>query len=167
MKKCITVVFVICALFSGLLNKVQGQTIQGGISMLEKVPLGLYGVWSVTSIQTYTNDSEYLAPLGIDYWNIYRENDVLTLENPKTGAIASVTLNEVKNNTVKFTRKSLKNNEETIETPTITIEEEDFWGTDKIVVKKYKNDILVKTSVIKFTIMGKKVGGTSTEKLLR
>ena len=167
MKNYLVIVFLICTLFSGALNKAQGETIQGGISMLEQIPLGLYGVWSVTSIQTYTNDSEYLAPIGVDYWNIYRENNVLTLENPKTGASASVTLNKIKNNTVKFTRKSLKNNEETIETPTITIEGENFWGTDKIVIKKYKNDILVKTSVVKFTIMGKKVGGASTEKLLR
>jgi len=147
--------------------KSAGQTIQGGVSMIEQVPRDLFGSWAVYSVQTYTNNpAEYNAPPGVDYWNIYRHADVLTLENPQSNAKASVTLNTVKNNTVTFTRKSSKTNEEIIETPTITINGENFRGTDKMVIKKYKNGALVRTDVVEFKIRGRKIGGASTAKLL-
>lgn len=146
--------------------KSTSQTIQGGVSVLEQVPQALYGSWSVTSVQVYTSNPEYFALPNVDYWNIYRHADVLTLENPQTNASASVTLNTVKNNTITFTRKSSKKESEITETPTITIDGENFWGTDKMIIKKYKNTTLLKTDVVEYTIRGRKTGGISTAKLL-
>ena len=134
--------------------------------MLDRLPNGLYGSWEVVSIQTYTNNKKLSAPIGIDYWNIYRTNDVLTLENPQTNAKASVEVQAVKNNQITFIRTAKKENEDVIETPTITIVGEDFWGTDKMVMKKYKDGSLIRTDVVEFTIRGRKIGGQSTKELL-
>lgn len=133
---------------------------------MDNLPTGLFGSWEVASIQTYTNNAALTAPPSIDYWNIYRNGDVLTLENPKTGAKASVTLNTVKENTVTFTRKKITQSEEVTETPTITILGENFTGKDRMVIKKYKNNVPVKTSVVEFFIAGKKTGGNSVTELL-
>lgn len=166
MKKGFILISVVFLFFVSMPVKASAQTIQGGVSMIEQIPRDLFGSWTVSSIQTYTNNPKYSAPFGVDYWNIYRHADVLTLENPQTNAKASVTLDSVKNNTVTFTRKSSKPNEETTETPTITIDGENFWGTDKMVIKKYKNGALVSTDVVEFSIRGRKIGGASTAKLL-
>ncbi len=133
---------------------------------MDNLPKELFGSWVVASIQTYTNNRELVAPPSIDYWNIYRSGNVLTLENPQTGAKASVTLDAVKQNTVSFTRKKKTPTEEVTETPTITISGENFAGKDKMLVKKYKNNVLVKTDVVEFFISGRKVGGDAVSELL-
>ena len=166
MKKDFALITLAFLFFIFMPVKSSAQTIRGGISMIEQIPHELFGSWAVSSIQTYSSSPKYSALPSVDYWNIYRYFDVLTLENPQTNAKASVTLDSVKNNTVTFTRKSSKNNEEIIETPTITIEGENFWGNDKMVIKKYKNGALVSTNVVEFSIRGRKIGGASTEKLL-
>ena len=142
------------------------EIIKGGISILEKVPNELYGSWAVTSIQTYTKNPNLKALPGIDYWNIYRHNNVLTLENPTTNARASVTIKDVKNKKITFVRRANKNEKETIETPTITIDGENFWGKDKMIIKKFKNGGLIGTDIVEFTIIGTKLGGNSTQTLL-
>lgn len=160
MKKLLTLILFFCIHLS-----VNAKTLQGGIS-LDKVPKVLYGSWIVSSIQIYTNNSKYNAPPSIDYWNIYRSSDVLTLENPQSNARASITIDEIKNNTITFTRISKKEDKETIETPTITIRGENFYGKDKMLIKKYKNNTLIDTDVIEFSIRGRKIGGNPVSKLL-
>lgn len=148
--------------------KACAEPISGGISITEKLPNGLFGSWSVSAVQTYTNNPQkYNAMPSLDYWNIYKHNDVLTLENPQSGARASVTVKEVVDNTVSFVRQSKKTNSEVTETPTITILGENFFGTDKMVIKNYKNGALISTDVVEFTIRGRKIGGVSTADLLK
>lgn len=166
MRKSVLFYILFLTLFFTPSLKSHAEALQGGVSILENLPSDLYGSWIVSSIQTYTNNSDLKSLPGIDYWNIYRHADVLTLENPQTNARASVTVTSVKNNTVTFTRKAEKENEETTETPTITINGENFWGTDKMVMKKYKNGTLIRTDVVEFMIRGRKIGGESTQALL-
>ncbi len=145
---------------------VSAQVIKGEVSILEKIPQGLYGSWIVHGVPIYSNTNSFSAP-SVDYWNIYRNNDVITLENPETNARASVTIDTVNNNTIKFTRKSDTTEEKTIETPTITINGENFWGTDKIVIKKYKDNKQIKTEITLFSIKGIKIGGNSSSEILK
>lgn len=148
--------------------KVSAEPISGGISITENVPQDLFGSWVVSAVQTYTNNPQkYNALPSIDYWNIYKHNNVLTLENPQSRARASVTINKIKNNSISFTRKSKKIDKEVIETPTITILGENFFGTDKMVIKNYKNGFLVSTDVVEFMINGKKIGGISSRELFK
>ena len=149
-------------------NPIFAKVISGGISLTDKLPTEIFGSWKVSAIQTYTNNSnKYRYLPSIEYWNIYKNNNVLTLENPQSGARASVTVKEVVNNTVSFTRESKKVDSEITETPTITIIGENFFGTDKMVIKNYKNGELISTDVVEFTIRGQKTGGVSTAKLLK
>lgn len=149
-------------------NPIFAKVISGGISLTDKLPTEIFGSWKVSAIQTYTNNSnKYRYLPSIEYWNIYKNDNVLTLENPQSDARASVTVKEVVNNTVSFTRESKKVDSEITETPTITIIGENFFGTDKMVIKNYKNGELISTDVVEFTIRGQKTGGVSTAKLLK
>lgn len=152
MKKLLGFILFFCVQISVL-----AMPLSGGIS-IDEAPSELYGSWAVSSIQIYTNNpSKYNAPPSIDYWNIYTNSNVITLENPQSNAKASVTIDKIKNNTVTFTRKSKKTDKETVESPTITISGENFWGIDKMMIKNYKNGTLISTDVIEFSIRGRKI----------
>ena len=148
--------------------KACSTTILGGVSVIEQVPQELFGSWAVSAVQSYTNNpKKYNSMPSLDYWNIYKHDNVLTLENPQSGARASVKIKEVVNNTVSFTRQSKKTESEVTETPTITILGENFVGTDKMVIKNYKNGSLISTDVVEFMIRGQKIGGIPAAKLLK
>ena len=157
---------IILSLIFFCTNSSYCQVLTGNISLIENIPQELYGSWEVFSYQTYSNNIFRIVPPGIDYWNLYRNNNVLTLENPQTNARASVSINEVNNNTIKFTRHTKTAEEEAIETPSITLDGENFWGTDKLVTKHFKNGILIRTDVVELNIIGKKLAGPPANKLL-
>ena len=165
MKKFI-LLFLIFILFSA--TEGFSEPITGGISITDNIPQDLYGSWSVIAVQTYTNNpKKYDSMPCVEYWNIYRHANVLTLENPQSGANASVTVKEIKNNQITFTRQTNKQNREITETPTIVILGENFIGTDKMLIKNYKDGALVSTDVVEFMIQGRKIGGKTVESLLK
>ena len=160
---------ILCLFFIFFVQlKACSTTILGGVSVIEQVPQELFGSWAVSAVQSYTNNPQkYNLIPSLDYWTIYKYDNVLTLENPQSGARASVKIKEVVNNTVSFTRQSKKTESEVTETPTITILGENFVGTDKMVIKNYKNGSLISTDVVEFMIRGQKIGGVTAAKLLK
>ena len=143
------------------------EPLQASISMQDKLPAEFFGTWRVVSIQTYCSNPLLNTPYSLDIWNLSRVNNVITLTNPQTGAIASVKIDEVQKNTVKFTREEVSNTERVIETPTITINGENFVGTDKIIVENYKFGSLVSTDTWTFTVKAKKISGASVQNILK
>lgn len=135
--------------------------IKGGVSLSNQVPKGFFGTWKVTSVQTYTNNPSLFTGKSVDYWNLSKENDVITLSNPVSGAEASVTLEEVEGNRIKFLRKQDKNDEKVRETPILTLDGENFYGTDKIVIEKYKYGEHIRTDIVEYKITAQRVWGSS------
>ena len=80
----------------------QNMILKAGISLTYQVPNELYGLWEVKSIMTYTNNPEMFNKISVDYWNISKSNDVITLSNPFSGAITSVTVEDIHDNEMKF-----------------------------------------------------------------
>lgn len=163
---CLIILSFICLSVPVTAQEIQSAVIKGGVSLTNKVPDGFFATWRVTSIQTYTNNPSLFTGESSDYWNLSRSNDVITLSNPVSGAEASVTVEDVKANTVKFTRKREDSNEKVTETPTLTLNGENFSGTDKIVIEKYKYGELVRTDVVEYKINAVKVSGSSANKIL-
>ena len=143
------------------------EPLQASVSMQDKLPAEFFGTWRVISIQTYCSNPLLNTPYSLDFWNLSRANNVITLTNPQTGAIASVKIDEVQKNTVKFTREEFSDTERVIETPTITINGENFTGTDKIIVENYKFGKLVSTDTWTFTVKAKKISGASVQNILK
>ena len=138
-------------------------TLQTGISLTENVPQGFFGTWKVKSILTYSNNKEIFNEKTTDYWNLSKQNNVITLNNPLSGATATVTLNDVKNNQITFTHTSKNKNAKMTETPTLTLNGENFYGTDKIIVERYKNGELISTDIVIYKITATKISGNSAE----
>ena len=139
--------------------------IKGGVSLSNQVPKDFFETWKVTSVQTYTNNPSLFTGKSVDYWNLSKENDVITLSNPVSGAEASVTLEEVEGNRIKFLRKQDKNDEKVRETPILTLDGENFYGTDKIVIEKYKYGEKVSSDVVIYKIKAQKISGNSAQSI--
>ena len=142
------------------------QLITGSVSLLESVPEGFFGTWKVIAVQVYSNDPFLFNSMSVEYWKLEKKNNNLTLSNPESGATATVTLDEVDNNTIKFRRTSDTPYEKVVETPEITLNGENFYGTDTIIIKKYKNDEYIGKEVVKFKLKGIKQSGASVTDLL-
>lgn len=132
-----------------------------GISLSDQVPKGFFGSWKIISVMTYSNNSKIFNEVTTDYWNLSKENDVITLSNPVSGAEASVNIEDVKGNRIKFTHVTRGKNATMTETPTLTLNGENFSGTDKIVIEKFKNGEKISEDVVIYKITAKKLSGNS------
>ena len=142
------------------------QIITGAVSLIENVPNGFYGTWKVMSVQVYSNNPFMFNSTSVDVWKLEKRNHNLILTNPESGATATVTLEDVQNNTIKFVRTSNTPYEKVVETPEITLSGENFYGTDTIVINKYKNDTLIGKEVVQFRVKGIKQSGVSVNDLI-
>lgn len=135
------------------------QVIEGNISMSDQVPKEFFGDWRVVSICTKSTNKEYFDTKSMDIWTLTRRGDVITLANPLSGAKAEVTVDDVKGKTVKFEKKSSYPDEESIETPILTINGDNFTGVDKINIKTYKDGKLIKEDYVEYQVRGTKLSG--------
>lgn len=134
--------------------------IQGSVSMTDRVPEGFFGSWKVVSIMSKTNVPQEFSKYSVDIWNLSKNNDVITLSNPVSGARASITVNDVKGDTVKFEKTTYEKDEKTIETPILTLEGNDnFYGIDRIEINTYNKNGLVKTDFIEYKVKAVKISG--------
>ena len=142
------------------------QVITGSVSLLNNVPKGFFGTWKVVSVQVYSNNPFLFNSTSVDLWKLEKINNYLTLTNPESGASATVTLEEVKDNTIKFVRTSDTPYEKVVETPEITLNGENFYGTDTIVISSYKDNTLVSKNVVQFKIKGIKQSGAKVSDII-
>lgn len=161
MRKFLYLLFILL-IFSPIAEvKAENITLQAGVSMSDRVPRGFFGTWKITSTISYTNNKKIFNETTTDYWNLSKTDDVITLTNPVSGAEASVTVEDVKGNQIKFTHVTKHKNAKMTETPTLTLNGENFYGTDKIVIEKYKNGEKVSTDIVVYNIKAQKLIGNS------
>ena len=137
--------------------------IEGNVAMTDKVPNELYGSWQVESICTRTTNSELFESGSTDIWTLKRNGDTVTLTNPLSGARADINVNEVKGKTVKFEKRSRYPDEESVETPVLTLQGDNFTGIDRISIKTYKNGKLIREDYVEYKVRGTKISGTSAK----
>ncbi len=134
--------------------------IEGSVAMTDKVPSAFYGDWRVISVCTKTTNKELFDTKSMDIWTLTRQGDVITLMNPLSGARAEITVNDVKGQTVKFEKRTYYPDEESLETPILTLHGDNFEGVDKISIKTYKNGKLIKEDYVEFQVKGTKISGS-------
>ncbi len=163
MKKIIlSIVSVVCIIILPCCATV----IEGNISMTDKVPSEFFGDWKVTSICTKSTNREYFDESSVDIWTLSRRGEVITLMNPLSGARADVTVNDVKGQTVKFVKRTSYPDEESLETPILTLKGDNFTGVDKISIKTYKNGKLIKEDYVEYQVKGTKISGSPISGIL-
>lgn len=163
MKKILSVIISFIFL---CLNSALAIVIEGNISMTDKVPIELYGSWKVEAICTKTTNKMLFENNSIDIWTLARNGDIVTLTNPLSGARADISVNDVKGKTVKFMKKSKYVDEESVETPILTLQGDNFTGVDKINIRTLKNGKLIREDYVEYQIKGTKISGASAKGIL-
>ncbi len=136
-----------------------GQLIEGSVAMTDKVPKELYGDWKVVSVCTRTTNKQLFDSTSVDIWTLTRIGDTIALMNPLSGARAEITVNDVKGRTVKFEKRTYFPGEESLETPILTVNGDNFTGVDKISIKTFQNGKLIKEDYVEFQVKGTKISG--------
>ena len=127
--------------------------------MSDKVPTEFYGDWRVISVCTRTTNQDLFDSSSVDIWTLKRNGDTITLMNPLSGARADVEVSDVKGNVVKFEKRSYFPDEESIETPILTLQGDNFTGVDKITIRTLKDGKLIKEDYVEFKVKGTKIQG--------
>lgn len=149
------------------MEKPVGRTFSAGVALSKELPAGFYGRWSVTGRIIDTNNPYRFKERTSDIWILEKNNDIITLTNPVTTASASITVNEVRGYTAKFTRQEVASRKKETETPIITIDSagNNFFGTNTLIIEKYRNGVLVHTDMVKYELTGMKISGPPIKEL--
>lgn len=134
--------------------------------MTDEIPNELYGSWKVEAICTRTTNKNMFDYSSTDIWTLKRNGETVTLLNPVSGARADINVSDVKGKTVKFEKRSYYSDEETLETPILTLQGDNFTGFDRINIKTFQNGNLIKEDYVEYKIRGTKISGTSPVKIL-
>lgn len=133
--------------------------------MTDEVPTEFFGDWKVVSVCTKSTNKEYFDSTSVDIWRLSRVGDSITLTNPMSGAMAVVDVSDVKGTTVKFEKKTYYPDEESLETPILTLQGDNFVGVDKISIKTFKNGKLIKEDYVEYKVKGTRISGISLDSI--
>ena len=159
--KQILKMFVIIVISVISVQEISAKTLQGNISLIENVPQNFYGTWLVTGTMISTNIENMYSKTAVDVWTLTKYGNIIVLANPVSGAYASISVNEVDGNKVKFTRTSTNSNQSSFEEPIINLNGDNFEGVDKMIIKHLKNGKIVRTDELKYKINGQKIASES------
>ena len=143
------------------------QTLKGGVSVTKELPDSLYGTWTVISTIVETNNPELFKKESVDIWTLSKQDGIITLSNPISGAVASITVEEAGGNRAAFVRQEITESETETERPEIIVDGDSFYGYDMLTIIHYKNDKFVKKDVVKYKLEGKKLSGQTLQKLFK
>ena len=151
-------VFIVL-LFSSAI--VFAEVLKGGIEY--EVPVDFFGTWRVSSVLSDTDSPGNFKNKNNDIWNLYQKGDVITLTNPFSGATSSINVDFVNNNIVKFSTKGNFDGKILTDTVEITINKNEFEGTNIIVLETLSNvdNTVIKTATATYRLKGEKIAGMS------
>lgn len=157
-------IFLVCAaLMCPVLSYASEEikTLSAGVSLNAQVPLSLMGTWRVASVLKETDSPVNFKKNNIDIWNLSKSGDVITLSNPFTGATASIKVNYVSKNTVKFIREGYYDNQKLTDMVEITLNGDNFQGINILKLDTVKDDVVMKEKTATYILRGEKISGTS------
>ena len=162
----IVIIFVlIITCKTGLNNNMvfADTTLKTGISLVENVPSGLFGTWRVAAVLDKTDSPEVFRNKSADLWNLSRNNSVMNLSNPFTGASADLSVEFVKCNVIKFTKEGVSDNQKLIDTVEIKLEGNKFTGKNYLTLKTLStaDNKVIKVQSAVYVLAGEKISGMS------
>ena len=143
----------------------EARVIEGGVTVTDRVPTGFFGTWRVIAARVNTTNPQMFAPYSTEIWNLSKSGDVITLENPVSGAQASITVKDATDDTFTFQRVTGDSSEKVTETATLTLSGDSFYGYDTMAVRYYKNGKLLKEENVKYKLKATKISGENIRKI--
>lgn len=139
--------------------------LQAGIS-IDKIPKEFYGTWRVASKLLTSNNDAIFKNSSIDLWNLSRAGNVITLENPFSGAKASISIDEINGKQIKFKKIGDYDNKKLTDMVELTLGKETFTGINKLKLDTI-SDIdghVIKSETATYQLSGEKISGTNVIK---
>ena len=155
-------IFVMLILFIGL--PVLAETLKAGISTVDSIPNSFYGSWRVVAKLDKQSGSAYFKPQAVDFWNLSRTSNVIYLENPFSGANATVKLDYVDGNLIRFTKTGdYDGNKKLTDTVDLKLNGDKFTGVNYITLETFsiRDNSLIKKDTAIYLLAGEKISGTS------
>lgn len=136
-------------------------TIKAGVS-IDKVPKELYGTWRVNATLVSTNSPSRFKSNTTDLWNLSRAADVLTLDNPFSGAHASITVNEVSGKLIKFEKSEKDGEQKLTDVVELNLGKNSFTGINRLKLDTIASDgHVTKSESASYNLVGEKISGQS------
>lgn len=161
MKKFLTLFLAI--LFPLFVN---AAVLEAGVS-IEDVPDAMFGSWRVKAVLDTSNSYGTFKPQSLDFWNMSRVGNEITLDNPFTGAKSTISLKNVEGNVVVFSKKAkYDDNKVLTDTVTIRLSDTEFSGINSLTLESFSlvDNHLMKTETATYKITGEKIAGESVIK---
>lgn len=155
-------IFVLFILLIGSLGS--AETLKAGVSKISAVPNSFYGSWRVVAKLDKQSGSAYFKPQAVDFWNLSRTGDVINLNNPFTGADATIKLDYVEGNLIRFTKSGdYDGNKKLTDTVDLKIVGNSFTGVNYLTLEtySYKDKSLIRKDTATYILKGEKLSGMS------
>lgn len=139
----------------------EAVVLKTGISLDEMVPDALFGTWRVKSDLLETNSKGIFKQNNVDLWNISRSNSVITLDNPFSGAKASISIKEVEGNKVVFEKEGRYDNKILSDKVELYLDGDKFKGINylKLTTVSEIDGRIMETQAANYSLNGDKVSG--------
>lgn len=138
-------------------------TLKTGISVVENIPKEFFGTWRVSSTLVSTDSESTFKQKSIDFWNLSRTGDVVTLSNPFSGASASIKVEEACYNLIKFNKSGDYDSKKLTDIVKLNLNKDTFSGENIIILETLSNidKSVIKTERATYKINGEKISGNS------
>lgn len=148
--------------FSLLTVKAANTVLQAGVS-IDKVPKELYGTWRVSAKLISTNTQDRFKNNSVDLWNLSRAGNVIKLDNPFSGANASVVVSYVGEGSVKFKRINNYDDKKLTDTVQLILRKDSFKGINSLKIDTISqvDGHIMKTEWAEYELLGDKISGES------
>lgn len=152
--------FVLC-LFAPVVNAEEGLVLKSGISLDEMVPDKFFGTWRIKSKLLETNAKGVFKNENVDLWNISKSNSVITLDNPFSGAKASISIKEVEENKIVFEKEGNYDNKILSDVVELYLEGDTFTGYNYLKLNTVSeiDGHIMSTQTAKYSLYGDKISG--------
>lgn len=143
----------------------ENYTLKTGIS-IDKVPKDFYGTWRVSSKLLSTNSEGLFKENSVDLWNLSRTDNVITLDNPFSGAKASITLSSVDGRAIKFKKTGDYDGKKLTDTVQLVLEKDTFKGVNNLKLDTIStlDGKVIKTEWATYNLTGEKISGENITK---
>lgn len=151
--------FTVCFLFFTPVFATD-MVLKTGIS-IDKVPKDFYGTWRVTSKLISTNTKGLFKETSVDLWNLSRVGDVITLDNPFSGANASITISNLEGRSIKFKKIGDYDSKKLTDTVQMTLGKDSFKGVNNLkldTISEIDKHVL-KTEWATYNLTAEKISG--------
>ena len=154
------ILIILCTLIVGL--SALSEPLKAGVS-IDSVPEMFYGSWRVVAKIDKQKGETYFKPIAIDFWNLSRQGNVINLTNPFTGASASVNVDYVEGNLIRFTKVGNYDNKKLTDVVDLKLNGDTFTGINTLTLETYSNfdNSLIKKDSAIYILKGEKISGQS------